>query len=49
MNIEKKTEGKTVTLCLNGWMDTNSAPEFAEALNGIDTDAEALVLDLAKL
>lgn len=49
MNIEKKIEGNTVTLSLNGWMDTQSAPEFAEALNGIDADTEALVLDMTGL
>ena len=49
MNIEKKIEGNTVTLSLIGWMDTNSAPEFAEALNGIGTDTEELVLDMTKL
>ncbi len=49
MNIEKKIEGNTVTLSLDGWMETQSAPEFAEALNGLDDSAKELVLDMTGL
>ena len=49
MTIEKKTEGNTVTLSLDGWMDTQSAPMFAEALDALAPETEKLVLDLKKL
>ena len=49
MNIEKRTEGKTVVLSLNGWMDAKSAPEFADELEKLGSDTEKLVLDLTGL
>ena len=49
MNIEKKIEGNTVTLSLNGWMDAKSAPEFAVMLSELEPSAEKLVLDLTGL
>ena len=49
MNIEKKTEGSTAVLYLNGWMDTMSAPDFAAALEALDADTKELVLDLSGL
>ncbi len=49
MNIEKKIEGNTATLSLNGWMDTKSAPEFAGALGELEPSVEKLVLDLKGL
>ena len=49
MNIEKKTEGTTVTMSLNGWMDAHSAPEFAAELNALDPGTEKLVLDMTGL
>ena len=49
MNIEKKIEGNTVTLSLNGWMDANSAPEFAGMLSELEPSVEKLVIDLTGL
>ena len=49
MTIEKNISGNTATLALNGWMDTQSVPEFAQALEELDPSAEKLVLDLMGL
>ena len=49
MNIEKKTEGKNVTLVLSGWMDTQNAPLLAEAVEELGPDTETLTLDLTGL
>ena len=49
MTITKKTEGNETTLLLEGWLDTNAAPELLEALSSLDSDTEKLVLDLTKL
>ena len=47
MNIEKKLEGSTLTLALEGRLDTNTAPDLEAALklegvNGIIFDLTAL-------
>lgn len=47
MTIEKKVDGNTAVLYLQGWMDTQSAPTFADALNALEPEIENLVLDLA--
>lgn len=49
MTIEKKTEGTTAVLFLNGWMDTQNAPLLAEALSNLDPGTGHLVLDLSAL
>ena len=49
MTIEKKVNGSTVELSLNGWMDTLNAPVLAEALSELDPGVENLVLDLRGL
>ncbi len=49
MTIEKKTNGSTVELYLDGWMDTPNAVVLAQALNELDDGVEQLVLDLEKL
>lgn len=49
MAIQKTVEGSTVTLKLDGWLDTQSAPELAEALAGLGDDVERLVLDMSAL
>ena len=49
MTIEKTKNGNTVTLCLEGWLDYDAAPELKNALDGLESDATELVLDCAKL
>lgn len=49
MTIEKKMDGNTAVLYLEGWMDTQNAAVLAEALNGLEDSVEKLVLDLEKL
>ena len=49
MTIAKTTDGAQVTLAIDGWLDTQSAPELAVALDELDEGVEELVLDLAAL
>ena len=48
-HISTKTDGATTTLVLEGWLDTTTASELADALAGIDSSCEALVIDLTAL
>ncbi len=49
MNIEKNTQGTTVELKLDGWLDTQSAPMLEEAVNTLDGSTADLILDFSKL
>jgi anti-anti-sigma factor len=49
MTIEKKTAGSTTELSLNGWMDTQSAPDFEKALAELAPETEHLILNLQDL
>ena len=49
MNIEKKTEGTTLTLALEGRLDTTTSPELEELLASSLDGVTALVFDFAKL
>ena len=44
MTIEKIEQDGKITLKLDGWLDTVSAPELGEAVDGI-TAADAIILD----
>ena len=44
MTIEKIEQDGKITLKLDGWLDTVSAPELGEAVDGI-TAAAAIILD----
>ena len=46
MNIKQKKENKAVTVSVSGRIDTSTAPELLEYLNGVMPEAEELVLDL---
>ena len=48
MTITKIEDGKTEELCLEGWLDTRSAPELAAVLDEMAPDIEYLILDMAK-
>ena len=49
MTIEKNANGTCVELRLDGWMDTQSAPQLAAALAELGPETESLVLDLTAL
>ena len=49
MTVEKKMEGSTAVLYLEGWMDTANAPVLAQALNELDDSVKQLVFDMSKL
>lgn len=49
MTIEKKANGDSVELSLNGWMDTQNAPLLAAAVDELGPGIKSLALDLSKL
>lgn len=49
MTIEKNISGATAEWKLNGWLDTQSAPELEAALNELPPDVTALVFDCSGL
>ena len=49
MNIQKTLEGTTLTIALDGRLDTTTSPELEETLASSLDGATALVFDFAKL
>ncbi|MGX8728038.1 MAG: STAS domain-containing protein [Lachnospiraceae bacterium] len=49
MEIRKNIQDNTAVLALEGWMDTQAAPQLAEALTELPGDLTSLTLDLASL
>ncbi len=49
MTIKTTVEENTITLALEGWLDTQAAPELKAAIEGIDPKIESMTLDLEKL
>ena len=49
MKISKTEEDGIVTLTLEGWLDTQAAPELEEALKDIRDDISALIFDCSGL
>lgn len=49
MNIDAKREGKTLTVCPEGRIDTVTAPTFQQWLEAELGDADSLVIDLSKV
>ena len=49
MTIEKKLNGNTAEMKLIGWLDTKTAVELETALNGMEPEVNALVLDMEHL
>jgi len=49
MTIEKSVNGNTAELRLSGWLDTKTAPELEAALNVLEPNVEALVLEMEQL
>ncbi|MBQ7740101.1 MAG: STAS domain-containing protein [Eubacterium sp.] len=48
-NVEKKSEGKNVTLVLSGRLDTSTAPELDAQVTSSIEGTENLVFDFAQL
>lgn len=49
MAITKTTDGNAATLAIDGWLDTQTAPELAAAIDALDESTTGLTLDLAAL
>lgn len=49
MALVKTVDGSRATLAIDGWLDTQTAPELGAALDGLGDDVESLVLDLSEL
>ncbi|MBQ3841092.1 MAG: STAS domain-containing protein [Ruminiclostridium sp.] len=49
MTIEKEVNGSCAKLILNGWMDTENAPQLAIAVDALNPEVKSLVLDMAGL
>ena len=49
MTIDKARNENTVTLSLEGWLDYDAAPELKKALDELESDVTALVIDCSKL
>jgi anti-sigma B factor antagonist len=49
MAITKTIEGSEATITIEGWLDTQTAPELAAALAELDGSVKSLTLDLAAL
>ena len=49
MTIEKNIQGTTAELKLNGWLDTQTAPQLEEEIAALGSDVTALVLDFSAL
>lgn len=48
MTITKTTENNTVTLSVEGWLDTKASPELGKEIDAL-SDAQELVLDFEKV
>ncbi|MBR3587344.1 MAG: STAS domain-containing protein [Oscillospiraceae bacterium] len=49
LNIVKKQDGDTLTVKLDGRLDTNTAPDFQTEMEPLLNDISKLVLDFEKL
>lgn len=49
MTIEKTLNGNVAELKLTGWLDTQTAPELEAAIDALEGDVNALVIDMAQL
>lgn len=49
MNITTTTEGSKITLELEGWLDTSTAPELKAAIDSLDKSCTSLVIDFSNL
>jgi len=49
MNIETNRDGSTLTMELEGWLDTAASPSLAEAVENMPPEITQLILDCRKL
>ena len=49
MIIKKTTEGSEATLFLDGWLDTQAAPELQAELEKLGENVQNLVIDMKGL
>ena len=49
MEIRKSTDGEKTVLAIEGWLDTQTAPELAAALDELDEKTPHLEFDFAAL
>ena len=49
MTIQKQTDGKTLTIALEGRLDTLTAPELEKELRQVIDDIDELIIDFEKL
>ena len=49
LNIEKKLDGNTLTVALEGRLDTTTAPQLETELKAALDGADSLILDFEKL
>jgi len=49
MDISKTIEGEKATFAIDGWLDTQTAPELGAALDELSEDVTQLEFDFAKL
>ena len=49
MTITKAENGDTITLSLEGWLDTQAAAEFQKEIDCIDENIKSMVIDMEKL
>lgn len=49
LNITNNTENETMTVCLEGSLDTNTAPNFEDAMKDMPDGITELIIDMEKL
>lgn len=49
MEITKTINESEATLSVEGWLDTQAAPQMKEALDGLESDITSLILDFKGL
>ncbi len=49
MNITKSANGNEVTLKVEGWLDTQAAPELLAELERLDDHVDSLIMDFSGL
>ncbi|MCH5211241.1 MAG: STAS domain-containing protein [Oscillospiraceae bacterium] len=49
MTIKKTTDGNTAVLEIDGWLDTQTAPELGAELDALDKSVTELTIDMSAL
>ena len=48
MTIQKEINGNAATLYIEGWLDTQAAPDVEKAVNDLPAEVDTLTIDMAK-